>query len=148
MMQLVNHFVNTPIGESIAIKSRASIVNVVSAYDPPQDQSTASPVSVLMSEPLGIKVNNPKFAFQLPPDWTPKLEKRFARLAEDKALGKLSIKEKIEFEKLCSLRRRLKNPRKGEEVIAEYNQRMFTRRLLNALKGYVDFHIKTTNPSN
>lgn len=73
-------------------------------------------------------------------EWTQKLEVRFRRLAEDKALNQLSIKAMVEFEKLMALRRQLKNPRTGEEVLREYKQRMVTRNLVNALTQYVEFH--------
>lgn len=80
------------------------------------------------------------------PDWTKQLEARFRRLAEDKAIKNLSFKGKIEFEKLMALRRQLKNPRTGEEVLTEYRQRMLTRNLVTALTQYVSFH-KTAHNS-
>jgi gamma-glutamylcysteine synthetase len=73
-------------------------------------------------------------------EWSPKLEARFRRLAEDKALKTLSLKGKVEFEKLMQLRRQLKNPRTGEEILREYEQRKLTRDLVNALSQYVKFH--------
>ena len=73
-------------------------------------------------------------------EWTPRLEAKFRRLAEDKSLRKLSLRGKIEFERLMALRRYLKNPRKGEEVILEYQQRMLTNELVKALTQYVHFH--------
>ena len=79
-------------------------------------------------------------------EWTPKLESKFRRLAEAKALNTLSLKGKVEFEKLMVLRRQLKNPRRGEEVLIEYRQRMLTRNLVNALSQYVSFHKMSHRP--
>ena len=73
-------------------------------------------------------------------EWTPALEAKFRRLTEDKALKRLSLKAKVEFERLAAVRRRLHNPRSGEEVMAEYEQRMLTRNLVSALTQYVEFH--------
>jgi hypothetical protein len=73
-------------------------------------------------------------------EWTSALESKFRRLAESKALNDLSLKGKIEFERLAALRRQLKNPRTGEDVLIEYEQRLLTRKLVNALTEYVTFH--------
>ncbi len=78
-------------------------------------------------------------------EWTPDLERRFQRMAEDKAVNRLNLSKKVEFEKLHALRRRLKYPRTGEEVIAEYKQRMLTRNLVQALAEYVEFHNTANN---
>jgi hypothetical protein len=75
-----------------------------------------------------------------PMEWTPKLEAKFNRLAQSKALNELSLTGNVEFEKLTAYRRQLKNPRTGEEVIAEYEQRMLTRDLVQALAKYVNWH--------
>jgi hypothetical protein len=79
-------------------------------------------------------------------EWTPESERRFIRMAEKKAVGELSFKAKVEFERLSEIRRRLKNPRTGQEIIAEYEQRMLTRDLVAALEKYVSFH-KSSNKS-
>ena len=73
-------------------------------------------------------------------EWTPKLESKFTRLAERKALSQLSLPDSVEFERLVAFRRQLKNPRTGEEVIAEYEQRAITRNLVQVLTQYVTWH--------
>lgn len=75
-----------------------------------------------------------------PMEWTPELEVKFQRLAQRHALGELNLAGKVEFETLSSRRRHLKNPRTGEEVIAEYDQRAITRDLVQALAKYVNWH--------
>lgn len=75
-----------------------------------------------------------------PQEWTKKLEEKFYRLAERKALRQVNMNERVEFEKLSALRRQLKNPRTGVEVLAEYEQRMLTRKLVESLTQYVEFH--------
>jgi hypothetical protein len=92
-------------------------------------------------QPTGeIKANYAQHEFHEPPEWTPKLEAKFYRLAENNALNRLSLEHKVEFEKLLAIRRLIKNPRSGEEVLAEYQQRMTTRNLVQALTQYVEFH--------
>lgn len=74
------------------------------------------------------------------PKWSPKLQHRFLRLAQEKALGHLSLEEKVEFEKLAALRRQTNYPQTGEEIVAEYEQRRLTRDLVQTLSKYVEFH--------
>lgn len=93
--------------------------------------------------PSDHKSNKDSFALSDPNEWDSKLEARFLRLVEKKALGHLSLNALIEFERLSEQRRRLKNPRTGEEIIAEYEQRMVTRNLVKALAQYVKFHKPT-----
>jgi hypothetical protein len=83
-----------------------------------------------------------------PMAWTRELEAKFQRLAQRHALGELSLGGKVEFETLSARRRHLKNPRTGEEVIAEYEQRAITRELVQALAKYVNWHRRyaTNNP--
>jgi hypothetical protein len=73
-------------------------------------------------------------------EWTSTLEAKFRRVAEAKALNNLSLKGKAQFEKLMALRRQFKNPRTGEEVLVEYQQRILTRKLVTVLAEYVNFH--------
>jgi hypothetical protein len=73
-------------------------------------------------------------------EWTPSSEAKFRRLAEAKALNKLNLDGKVQFEKLMAIRRQFKNPRTGEEVLVEYQQRMLTRKLVTVLAEYVNFH--------
>lgn len=73
-------------------------------------------------------------------EWTHERERHFAVLAEKEALGKLTPAEKEEINRLSFLRRGLKNPRAGEELLWEYQQRKLTRNLVEALTQYVHFH--------
>src|SRR5258708_23386417 len=72
--------------------------------------------------------------------WTPSYEKRFLDLAGKEATTNLAQAERVELERLSQLRRGLKNPRRGEELVWEYEQRELTRDLINALSRYVTFH--------
>jgi hypothetical protein len=78
----------------------------------------------------------------IPPteEWTNERERRFAILAEREAFGKLAVLEKDELNRLSFQRRGLKNPRTGEELLWEYEQRKLTRNLVEALTRYVHFH--------
>ena len=76
-------------------------------------------------------------------EWSPGQEEKFLDLAGREAMGNLSPTEAAELERLTQLRRGLKNPRKGEELLWEYQQRELTRDLISALTRYVTFH----NPS-
>jgi hypothetical protein len=80
---------------------------------------------------------------QLPmPDleWTSVHEDKFLDLAGREATGELKPGEEFELERLAGLRRGLKNPRRGEELLREYQQRELTRDLIAALSRYVTFH--------
>jgi hypothetical protein len=82
-------------------------------------------------------------ALKLPfPDltWTSDHEKKFLDLAGREATTALNAQEAAELERLSGLRRGLKNPRRGEELVWEYEQRELTRDLVNALSRYVTFH--------
>jgi hypothetical protein len=72
--------------------------------------------------------------------WTSEHEKRFLRLAGREATGELGAEDKAELEQLTGLRRGLRNPRRGEELLWEYEQRELTRDLVSALSRYVTFH--------
>lgn len=72
--------------------------------------------------------------------WTHEYERHFAILAEKEALGKLIFSEKNELNRLSDQRRALKNPRTGQELLWEYEQRKLTRNLVEALTLYVHFH--------
>jgi hypothetical protein len=78
----------------------------------------------------------------IPPieEWTRAREQQFTKLVEKEAIGKLTVDEKAEIERLSFLRRGLKNPRTGEELLWEYEQRKITRNLVEALTQYVHFH--------
>jgi hypothetical protein len=72
--------------------------------------------------------------------WTPEHEGRFLELAGREATDELGAEETAELERLSQLRRGLKNPRRGEELLWEYEQRELTRELISALSRYVTFH--------
>ena len=73
-------------------------------------------------------------------EWTPTHEKRFLELAGREATSELTPEETTELGRLSQLRRGLKNPRRGEELLWEYEQRHLTRDLISALNRYVIFH--------
>jgi hypothetical protein len=73
-------------------------------------------------------------------EWKPEHEQAFADLAGREALGLLSKPEAKELARLVGLRRGVKNPRSGDELVREYEQRELTRDLIKALDRYVKFH--------
>lgn len=73
-------------------------------------------------------------------EWTDGHERRFGILAGREAVGRLTVEEQGELERLSRLRRGMKNPRAGEELLWEYEQRELTRNLIKALDQYVSFH--------
>jgi len=94
-------------------------------------------VSILLNHSAQNEIKPPTTDIE---EWTPAMEAKFRRLAEAKAFGNLSLKGRVEFERYMALRRQLKNPRTGEDVLIEYQQRMLTRKLVNVLTEYVNFH--------
>jgi len=87
--------------------------------------------------------------FSLPDlQWTPEQEKKFLDLAGREAIGNLTSQDTAELERLSQLRRGLKNPRRGEELLWEYEQRELTRDLISALSRYVTFHHPPSHPSS
>lgn len=97
-------------------------------------------LDLVQNLPSATKISQNQSEVTEPMEWTPKLEAKFNRLAQRKAFNELSLVGNVEFEKLSAYRRQLKNPRTGEEVIAEYEQRMITRDLVQALAKYVNWH--------
>jgi len=73
-------------------------------------------------------------------EWTKDQERRFSQLAGEEAVGTLTGSGRKELERLLALRRRSKNPRRGEELVMEYEQRRLTTDLIKALERYVKFH--------
>jgi hypothetical protein len=119
---------------------------------PAHGESSASPHTVTIQEDVSEAATEHDFALPkdvrdssapleiiLPPvpEWTPKHENRFLRLAESEALGTLTSKEKSELEQLSASRYQLKTPRSGEQVVLEFQQRRATHELLQALEKYV-----------
>jgi hypothetical protein len=80
-------------------------------------------------------------------EWTPSHEKKFLQLAGREATGELTGDETSELERLSQMRRGLKNPRSGEELLWEYQQRELTRDLISALSRYVTFHNPPSYPA-
>jgi hypothetical protein len=78
-------------------------------------------------------------------EWTEEHEQRFIELAGREAVGTLTPIEHEELENLSRLRRGSRNPRSGEELIWEYEQRELTRSLVDALNRYVKFHHKSSS---
>lgn len=72
--------------------------------------------------------------------WTPGHEQRFLELAGREATGELTPQDSADLERLSQMRRGLRNPRRGEELLWEYEQRQLTRDLISALSRYVTFH--------
>lgn len=77
------------------------------------------------------------------PEWTYKEERRFLKLAEREALGKIIPTEKTELEKLSDLRYQINTPRSGEQILLEYRQRQLAQELTQALNRYVEFQKAT-----
>src|SRR5258706_4466257 len=65
-------------------------------------------------------------------EWTSEHEKRFQDLAGHEATSELSTEEKAELERLTRQRRGLKNPRRGEELLWDYEQRQLAQDLIVA----------------
>jgi hypothetical protein len=86
-------------------------------------------------------VSSAGWSIELPDlEWTADHERGFAVLAGREAVGDLSRADKRELERLAQMRRGMKNPRPGEELVQEYEQRELTRDLIKALDRYVRFH--------
>jgi hypothetical protein len=122
------------------------------AYTPQVSQvEIQTPDRVVASNPdpvaectdLGRNTESSTSTLKLPvPDlaWTVGHEKRFLDLAGREATSRLPAEEQVELERLSELRRGLKNSRRGEELVWEYEQRELTRDLITALSRYVTFH--------
>ena len=108
-----------------------------------------SPVRGVASDPLTewlagaeeAEVSNSELRFAVPDlEWTAEHERTFALLAGREAVGTLNEREEVELDRLARLRRGMRNPRPGEELVQEYEQRELTRDLIKALDRYVRFH--------
>jgi len=103
--------------------------------------STPDPVAEWSALGRQTEASASTLKFSLPDlEWSPAQEKRFLALAGGEATDSLSPEEQTELERLSRLRRALKNPRRGEELLWEYEQRKLTRDLISALSRYVTFH--------
>jgi hypothetical protein len=105
-------------------------------------------INQVQSVPLNIRHSQIQREYSEPLTWTRQLEDKFYRLAQKDALHQLSLAGRIELERLVAYRRQLKNPRTGEEVVAEYEQRMLTRNLVVALSQYVKWHKQYSKDSS
>lgn len=81
-------------------------------------------------------------------EWTAAQEKKFLDLAGREATETLNPQDLAELDRLSQMRRGLKNPRRGEELLWEYEQRELTRDLISALSRYVTFHHPTSHSSS
>src|ERR1017187_3835059 len=114
------------------IPSGAVLAAALIQTPPTHGESSASPHTVSITEDASAAATERDFSLPknvgdsgaameiiLPPvpEWTPKHEKRFLRLAESEALGTLTSKEKAELEQLSASRYQLKIPRSGEQVV-------------------------------
>jgi len=72
--------------------------------------------------------------------WTESEQKRFHELGVEEAVGQLNQEEAAELEELSALRRAYQNPRSGDEVLWEFEQRQLTSELLATLRRYVEFY--------
>ena len=141
--------VSIPTGALIAGTAFTSLPSGRTAVS--QDAPLAEPISIVSSEVIELAPRIADDASPLPKqailvseqEWTQKMERQFLRYAEREALGKLSPNERVELDRLSNLRFRLKTPRKGEEILMEFQQRQVMNDLLQALQRYVQF-VKTS----
>jgi hypothetical protein len=73
-------------------------------------------------------------------EWTDAQQRRFQELAVEEAVGTLGTDEAAELEQLTLMRRALQNPRSGNEILWEFEQRRRTHDLLTTLRRYVEFY--------
>jgi len=108
---------------------------------PPGRGVASDPVTEWLAVVPEAQVSNSSLKLSLPDlEWTRDHEGRFVLLAGREATGELSAEEKAELQHLSGLRRGMKNPRPGEELVWEYEQRELTRDLVKSLDRYVSFH--------
>lgn len=72
--------------------------------------------------------------------WGAEKNARFKELSRNEALRELSTEELAELESLTRLRRFEKYPRSADEILWQRRQQNLTRRLVQALQAYVEFH--------
>jgi hypothetical protein len=116
----------------------------------PQRVVASNPDPVAEWTDLGQESKASLSVLKLPlPDlqWTPAHEKRFLELAGREATSRLTPEDSAELDGLSQKRRGLKNPRRGEELLWDYEQRQLTRDLISALSRYVTFHSPPGRPS-
>jgi len=79
-------------------------------------------------------------------EWSEAEQKRFEELAIADAVGELTKDEALELESLQASRRAHLQPRSGDEVLWEFEQRRLTSNLLETLRQYVEFY-EGANPA-
>jgi hypothetical protein len=77
--------------------------------------------------------------FPLAREWDHKAGRRFSDLVDREAKNIATAQEIEELESLSNLRRQFEAPRRGEEVLREYEQHQLIRNLLQSLTRYVEF---------
>ena len=119
-----------PVASQVELRAPERVVT--SNPDPVAEWSGLGPESEVSVSTLSLPL----------PDleWTSAHEKRFLQLAGREAADQLTPEDRNELGRLSQLRRGLKNPRRGEELLWEYEQRQLTRDLISALNRYVVFH--------
>ena len=111
--------------------------------------STPDPVAEWTSLGQESEVSASTLRLPLPDlEWTSAHETKFLDLAGREATRQLSPEDSVELERLSQMRRGLKNPRRGEELLWEYEQRELTRDLISALSRYVTFHHPPSHSSS
>jgi hypothetical protein len=73
-------------------------------------------------------------------EWSESEQKRFEELAVAEAVGELNDDDVLELEQLSQVRRSVQQPRSGDEVLWEFEQRRLTAELLETLSRYVEFY--------
>ena len=125
----------------MAIEAAASGDASAAEIQSPVRGVASDPVTEWLAEGEPAEVSNPILNITVPDlEWTTEHERTFALLAGREALGTLSEGQRQELERLAQLRRGMKNPRLGQELVMEYEQRELTRNLIKALDRYVSFH--------
>ncbi len=107
------------------------------------DHHASAALSQMLGNATDLKTSEDTIQLPASEEWDSAKEKKYYGLVEREALGKLRHKETQELERLAAQRRTRKNPRTGEEVIKEFEQRQLTRSLVEALTKYVNFHQPT-----
>lgn len=75
-----------------------------------------------------------------PERWSAEKNARFKELACMEALGDISVEGLAELESLTRIRRFARYPRSADEILWHRHQQNLARRLVQALKDYVEFH--------
>lgn len=74
------------------------------------------------------------------PEWTSAKERQYRSLVVKMAAGSMTPAERAAFDRFTSERRLTKSPRTSQEILWEHKQRQVTRRLMDAIAEYAQFH--------